>query len=43
MLNVSETFFSVTVWLPLTQQKDGEVQFSGPGTVTFIRVWNPET
>lgn len=37
-LNVSEMFFSVTVSLPSSQQRDGEVQFSGPGTVTFIKV-----
>lgn len=33
-----EIFFSVMVLFSSSQQRDGDVQFSGPGTVTFIKV-----
>ena len=43
MLKVSESFLRVVVMFPSTQHRVGEVQLSGPGTVTFIWVWNTHT
>lgn len=44
ILNVLETFFSVVVTLVVTstQQFNSDVQFAGPGTVTFAMLWNTE-
>lgn len=32
-------FFMVQVYKPSVQQREGEVQFSGEGTVTFFSIW----
>lgn len=38
ILYVLETFLSVMVSLSSSQQRDGDVQFSGPRSVMFIKV-----